>query len=155
MEQTFDSKRFTNCTLFISSEKKATGTRLSMAIFLARLRANEVLPIAGRPAMMTRSDGCQPAVILSNCVKPVEMPVKPPLSWLWAAFTNSSCACFTMGSICVYSCAIFFCESSNRLPSARCINSSTSMVSSNASVSIIEANCISWRAKYFCANMRP
>ena len=47
-------------------EKKAIGTRESAAMFFAIERANEVLPIAGRPAIITRSEACQPLVRSSS-----------------------------------------------------------------------------------------
>ena len=58
-----------------------------MAIFLAILSAKEVLPMAGRPAIITKSDACQPAVILSKSWKPLGTPVKLPL--LFAALRSN------------------------------------------------------------------
>ena len=48
-----------------------------MAIFLAILRANAVLPIPGRAATMIKSDFCHPDVTLSNFVNPDGTPLKP------------------------------------------------------------------------------
>ena len=47
-------------------EKNAMGTLRSAAIFFAMDSANDVLPMAGRPAMMTKSEGCHPDVISSS-----------------------------------------------------------------------------------------
>ena len=52
----------------ISSEKTPTTLPSCTAEFSAIFMANEVLPIEGRAAMMTRSDGCRPLVILSSLV---------------------------------------------------------------------------------------
>ena len=65
---TLDIRRLTSCTLLISSEKKATGIPASTAMFFAKDRAKAVFPIAGRPAMMTKSDFCQPEVLSSRSV---------------------------------------------------------------------------------------
>ena len=62
-------------------------------------RANEVLPMAGRPAMMTRSLFCQPEVMLSSPVYPDGIPVRPLVCD--DAFCNISMACRSTGSICV------------------------------------------------------
>ena len=35
----------------------------------------------GRPATITRSDGCMPLVILSRSLKPVDKPVMSPPEW--------------------------------------------------------------------------
>ena len=42
------------------------------------LVANEVLPIEGRPAIIRRSDLCNPPNFLSISVKPDDIPAKPP-----------------------------------------------------------------------------
>ncbi len=52
----------------ISIEKIADGTLRSIAAFSAMLTASVVLPIDGRPAMITRSPGCRPTVIRSSSV---------------------------------------------------------------------------------------
>ena len=121
-------------------------------MFLAIERTKAVLPIAGRAAMMIRSESCQPEVILSRPSKPVRRPLKPSF-WL-AAFCNISIASLMMGLICVTSFLTFRCEISNSLPSASCIRSSTSIVSSNALSCIWAVNEISSRARYFWAMIR-
>ena len=40
---------------------------------------NAVFPIPGLAAIITKSDGCQPEVILSNFSKPVAIPESPSL----------------------------------------------------------------------------
>ena len=80
--------RLTNCTFAISSEKKAIGMFWSTAMFFAMLSAKAVLPIAGRAARITRSEFCQPEVILSNSWKPLAMPLRP--SPCEAAFCSMS-----------------------------------------------------------------
>ena len=50
----------------ISIENTATGAPYSIATCSAMFSENEVLPIDGRPATMTRSPGCRPEVILSR-----------------------------------------------------------------------------------------
>ena len=72
-------KRVINCTEDISSENKATGWPKSIAIFRAIDNTKAVLPIPGRAAMIIKSEGCQPEVILSNFSKPVAIPLKPSL----------------------------------------------------------------------------
>ena len=47
-----------------------------------------VFPMAGRAAMMTKSEFCQPEVILSNFSKPLLNPLNPSLRA--AAFCNMS-----------------------------------------------------------------
>ncbi len=59
------SRRWTSWLLLISSEKIATGTgsgcsRVPQATLRAMFRQNEVLPVEGRPAMITRSDFWKP-----------------------------------------------------------------------------------------------
>lgn len=58
---------------------------------------SDLIIIAGRPAIMIRSDSCQPDVILSSSVYPVDTPVIPPV--LLAAFSINIRACFTTESI--------------------------------------------------------
>ena len=70
-----ESMRMASCSLAISSEKTATGTPSSTEQYWAMLRAKAVLPMLGRPAMMTRSERCRPEVISSSFVKPVATPV--------------------------------------------------------------------------------
>ncbi len=67
--------RRTSCSFDISSENTATPVLPSSAAYCAMLSANAVLPMLGRPATMTRSPGCRPAVILSRSTKPVGTPV--------------------------------------------------------------------------------
>ena len=57
-----------SCSADISIEKIAVGTLRSMAAFSAMFTASVVLPIDGRPAMITRSPGCRPVVIRSSSV---------------------------------------------------------------------------------------
>lgn len=66
ISQTFDNKRFANCTSDISKEKNAIGIPWSIAMFLANESANAVFPMAGLPAIITRSDFCQPHVMSSS-----------------------------------------------------------------------------------------
>ena len=54
----------------------------STAIFLAIDRINAVFPIAGRAAIIIRSDGCQPPVSLSTALNPEGTPERPQLSTL-------------------------------------------------------------------------
>jgi hypothetical protein len=58
--------RNASCSRDISIENTATGLLKAIAAFSATLSANVVLPIEGRPATMTRSPGCNPAVIRSS-----------------------------------------------------------------------------------------
>ena len=44
----------------------------------AMLVASEVLPMPGRPARITRSEGCRPPIMRSRSVRPVEMPESLP-----------------------------------------------------------------------------
>ena len=48
-----------------------------MAIFLAIVNANAVLPIPGLAATIIRSDFCHPDVTLSSLVKPEGTPLSP------------------------------------------------------------------------------
>src|SRR5690606_39327928 len=70
-------KRLTNCTDDISRENTATALLWSTAALRATDKTNAVLPIAGRAAIITKSEGCQPEVILSNAVRPEGIPVNP------------------------------------------------------------------------------
>ncbi|CFN68239.1 Uncharacterised protein [Bordetella pertussis] len=69
------SIRMASCTAPISIEKTATGSPCSMATCSPMFIENEVLPMDGRPATMTRSPACSPEVILSRSAKPVGTPV--------------------------------------------------------------------------------
>ena len=65
-ESTCDSiarSRFTSCSFDISRLNIATVTSLRNAIYCAMFRTNAVLPIEGRAAIKTRSDGCIPDVL--------------------------------------------------------------------------------------------
>jgi len=149
---TFMIRRFTSCTLLISSENTATGVLKFIAMFFAIESTNAVFPMAGRAAIIIKSDFCQPAVILSMPVNPLLSPLKPFL------FSIASLICLKAslmtGLICVKSFFRLFCEISNSCPSASCIRSSTSIVSSNALSWISAVNLISSLARYFCAIIR-
>lgn len=80
--------RLTNWTLLISSENIATGIFMSTAIFFAIDSTKAVFPMAGRAAIIIRSDFCQPDVSLSNLGKPLLRPLNPSL--LAAAFCSMS-----------------------------------------------------------------
>ncbi len=150
--QTLLIRRFTSWRLLISSEKIATGVFTFTAMFFAIDRTNAVLPIAGRAAMIIRSEFCQPDVSLSsswNCVSNPESPVSR-----FAAASICSMACLITGSICVTSFFTLRCEISNNFPSASWRRSSTSLLSSKALPSIADAKLISSRARYFCATIR-
>ncbi len=67
--------RSASCDAPISIENTATGSFASSATCSAMLSASAVLPIDGRPAMITRSPGCSPDVISSRSAKPVGTPV--------------------------------------------------------------------------------
>ena len=55
-------------SLDISSEKMATTLPSRTPTFSAILIAHAVFPMPGRAAMMIRSEGCRPQVILSKAV---------------------------------------------------------------------------------------
>ena len=57
--------RFTNCSAFISRLNNATALSVVLAIFVATFKANAVLPIAGRAAIIINSFSCSPLVNLS------------------------------------------------------------------------------------------
>ena len=65
----------TTWSLLISRLNTATGNFCSMEACAARLRQKADFPIPGRPAMIIRSEGCSPLVILSNSTNPVATPV--------------------------------------------------------------------------------
>jgi hypothetical protein len=91
--------RVASCSADISSEKMPTtapswegssalssGRWLSeraraLAMLKAMLVASEDLPIAGRPAMMMRSEGCRPPILASRSLSPEAMPERPPSRW--------------------------------------------------------------------------
>ena len=50
-----------------------------MPHFPHKFIAKVVFPIEGRAATIIKSPGCKPAVFLSKSVKPVEIPVTPPI----------------------------------------------------------------------------
>ncbi len=70
------SMRVITCSEGISMLKTATEARVPgcTAAYSAMLTASVVLPIDGRPAMMTRSPARRPPVILSKSVNPVGRP---------------------------------------------------------------------------------
>ena len=72
-------KRVISCTEDISKEKKATGILLFTATLRAIVSVKAVLPIPGRAATITKSDGCQPEVSLSSLSKPEGIPLIPSL----------------------------------------------------------------------------
>ena len=57
-----EKSRFTNCSLLISRLKIATVRSSLKAICWAIFSTNAVLPMDGRAAISTRSEGCRPAV---------------------------------------------------------------------------------------------
>ena len=72
-----------NCSDDISSEKKAIEDFLPLlcsfcAALKAILVASEVLPIEGRPAIIIKSDLCNPPSLSSKSLKPVGTPTTPP-----------------------------------------------------------------------------
>ena len=81
-----------SCTEAISRENRAMGILCSTAIFLAMESRNAVLPIAGRAAMIIKSEFCQPPVSLSISLKPEGIPEIPSLSF---SALMVSMACFT------------------------------------------------------------
>ena len=63
---TFESSdiiRFKSCISDISKLKTAVGIFDFTATYSTRLKANAVLPIAGRAAISIRSERCKPAVL--------------------------------------------------------------------------------------------
>ncbi len=124
----------------------------STAMFLAIESTNAVLPMAGRAAMMIRSEFCHPEVMASNSEYPVARPDRP-LSRFAAACICCIAWLMTV-STCTTSRLSCVCEISNNSPSAACSRSSISLASSNACPSILEAKAIRRRARYFCAIIR-
>ena len=84
--------RVMSCTDAISRENNASGISCCTAMFLAMESRKAVLPIAGRAAMMMRSEFCQPPVSLSISLKPDGIPEIPSLSF---SDLIVSMACFT------------------------------------------------------------
>ena len=97
ISKVLDINLFANCTLSISREKNAIGTRASTAKFLARDKAKDVFPMAGLPARITKSDFCHPLVSSSRRVYPVGKPVRP--SAFSEDFFKISIASFRTGDI--------------------------------------------------------
>ena len=147
ISQTFIIRRLTNCTLDISNENIATGRLKFTAIFFAMDNTKAVLPIAGRAAIIIRSDFCQPDVILSSSVMPLGTPDILPS--FFAALRMRSNASSITGSIWVTSRFCARCEISKIPASASCINTSTSCVSSYPFSSIWHATDIRSRAVAF------
>ncbi len=145
-------RRLTSCRLLISRENMAVGILRLTAMFLAMERTKAVFPIAGRAAMMMRSEFCHPEVSLSSSRNPVSSPDSPDSRF--AAASICSRACFMTGSIWVTSFFTLRCEISKSRPSASWRRSSTSFASSNAFSSIWAEKLISSRARYFWATMR-
>ncbi len=81
MRPSEDIIRIASCSPGISMENTATGTCPLIAAFSAIFMAKVVLPMEGRPAMMTRSERCRPEVLSSKSSKPVGTPVIE-LSWV-------------------------------------------------------------------------
>ncbi len=81
------SRRVANCSALISSENTATvafdrafgsaaraSASSALAALTATLVASDVLPMPGRPARITRSDGCSPPILASRSCSPVVRP---------------------------------------------------------------------------------
>ena len=96
-------------------------------MFRAIDSTNAVFPIPGRAAIIIKSDGCQPDVILSNLSNPVAMPDKPSLlaisSIRFFACKTKLCAVSELRFI-------FPCVTSYNFDSALSNKSKTSVVSS-------------------------
>ena len=108
--------RMTSERVVISSENTATCLSASTAALRAMFSVSAVFPIDGRAAMITRSPGCRPPVILSNSLKPVEQPVSsPPRVINISMWLNASCICSSSGASELFASA---CESSKILLSA-------------------------------------
>ena len=136
-------RRFISCFALISRLNIATGIPRSIAIFLAIDKTNAVLPMAGRAAMIMRSDFCHPAVILSIAGKPEDIPLIP--SPIFLASCISDMVSSRSESARRMSCWIFCFESSKRAASASCICTSDSIESSYALVRTSEAKEIKLR----------
>ncbi|MNE45155.1 hypothetical protein D3C80_1394270 [compost metagenome] len=121
-------KRFTSCTEDISKENTTAGRWNCTLAFLAQVNTKAVLPIAGRAAIITKSEGCHPPVMRSRSVKPEGTPVNPSL----LPRNSSSVAndCFTISSIFCVSLRRLFCAISNKPFSAWSKRSKISVVSS-------------------------
>ena len=70
-----ESIRIASCSAGISMLKTATDNRPCIAASSTMFIANAVFPIEGRPATMTRSPRCRPAVIASRSLNPDGTPV--------------------------------------------------------------------------------
>ena len=73
------SMRRNSCSFDISRLKKPTVMSVFVPTCCAMLSTRLVLPIDGRAATMTRSDGWRPDVISSRSVNPVGTPVMSSL----------------------------------------------------------------------------
>src|SRR5213594_5196496 len=73
------SSRCTSCWLLISRLNTPTGSFSLIATCSAMFMASAVFPMLGRAAITIISEGCKPLVIRSNSMKPLEIPVIPPL----------------------------------------------------------------------------
>ena len=71
------SMRSISCSELISSEKMPTGTPWRTAALRAISKASDVLPIDGRAAMMTRSEGWKPESRSSMAGNPEGTPRRP------------------------------------------------------------------------------
>jgi len=70
-----EMRRWTSCSVDISSENNATGSSLTIEALAATDSARLVFPSDGRPATMIRSASWNPAVMSSRSAKPVGAPV--------------------------------------------------------------------------------
>ena len=145
--QTFTINLFTSWTFDISNENTPIGNLKFTAIFFAIESTKAVLPIAGRAAIMIKSEFCQPDVISSSFLNPDCNPLIP--SSLLAAISKLARASFITGFICITSFFTLRCDISNNLLSVSCIKSSISTISSKAWFTTSEEKEISWRARYF------
>ncbi|MNS83347.1 hypothetical protein D3C72_1171320 [compost metagenome] len=89
---------------------------------------NAVLPIAGRAAIITKSDFCQPDVTRSKAVKPEGTPVKP--SVLSLSFSISITAFLTRSAM--------FSAFLLKLPSV-ILKRSPSALSNNSKISVVSS----------------
>ena len=92
-------RRMASCSRDISREKKATVWRYFLATFRAMFRANDVLPIAGRAAIRSRSDRLRPLIFRSRSTRPVERPGMSLSDWANSVRrSNTLCSTKLMGS---------------------------------------------------------
>ena len=128
---TVDSRlsiRLTSCTLDISRLNTAVVMPCLIATFSATFKTNAVLPIDGRAATSTKSDGCKPDKYVSRSLNPVGTPVTAPL--FLAAMEILSSASNTTLSIGIYSCPpLFFTSSKIRFSVSARISSVLSLPS--------------------------